>query len=1806
MGTIPACIFILGSIANNFHPTVNIHADMSSLSKSESRRSYSWWWDSHISPKNSKWLQENLTDMDSKVKSMIKLIEEDADSFARRAEMFYKKRPELMKLVEEFYRAYRALAERYNHATGELRHAHRTIARAFPDDQVPFDLVEDSPSKPPAAHDRDPQTPEIKFPVRALFEQDDDLLDNTQGLSELIEKGCLRKLHEMSNENQSLKEKASWEGERAGKSECEVRDLKKALFDMKVEKEDVLHKYQGYLAKLSSVEEELINTQQDSMRLVEKVGRAETEVQTLKEALIELEVEKNAGLVKHKEYLEKISHLEAVVYRLQDNTRGLDMKAMEAESEARDLRDEISKLELEKEEVFNQYKECLEKISILETNVSVSENEVMLLKKKAEIAESEVFELEMALADLKKEKEASAIQYKCCLEKISELEREILGAKKDVKRLNISVLIKNLKLKTAEEKCTFFETSNLSLRTEVGNLAEKIATKDRELLEKQMELENLTTRLDDENFRHVQIEATLQTLQNLHSQSQDDQRALTVELKDVVRLLKDSEENKHFLEEEIQQVRDENRSLSETNVSSAVSMESMQNEILVLREIKERLQKEVSDHVDLSDSLQKEIMSLKEEIKGLNKSYEAIVKQVEAAGLSPKCFGSSIKSLQDDNSKLREIYEKGANENEVLSKKLDNVQGLLKEKVFSEKSALDMKIELERSREEASAWLESHRFVEREKASLVMEKASLLSQLETITETMHKLLKKNAVLENSLSTAKVELEGLREKSKGLEEICELLKNERSFLLTERGNLASKLENVKKRLKSMEKRYMWLEKKYADLEKEKNSAHYQFEELEVSLSVEKQERMSSQLQSETKFAGLESKIHSLQEENSRKKKEFEEELGKSLEAQFELSILQKFIKEMEEKNYSLVVECQKHVEASKLAEKLISELESESLDQQVESEFLVDEIDRLRLIVYQIYKALEPDSDCEDKIENERTVMHHILGNIQDLKCSLSKNENDKQLLLVENSVLLTLLEQLESKGAEIESQKVFLENELETMCEELEMVKNEKDKFLELNGKLRSDANESNQHVAILEAEMENLCRKQAGLRKDYDALKGAYLQVNKDNGNLIRKFCDLKEEKHLLDQHNEAVLMEYLVTANQSAILSDTVKEKIKELDLLLEDLRRQQEVNSGLERETSMLKEKMELQKAENLLLKDCVCKFDKEMQGMGEYNVRIKNEIVSVKECLHQTEGMLLDTEVKLEAAENLNLKLCGTVDELENDVQASMRIKENLEKNILELSENNSIQKMEIECLSKVRTNLASEIGQLREEIGEKLTKEQILSSKLQEKNNEFELWEAEASSFYSDLQVSSTNEILLKSKLRELAGFYRILKNENTSKTSLIEEMKGTICSVESEISGLKSQIYAYSPVVAALRDDITLLEHNALVQAKLKSSRDHESEFPEVGAGPLKSTSETLRDDHSLVSLQNLHTRIKSLGKLMEEKTNKPALLRRSSSKKYKQEDGVEHSKPVRCLGRDKHGTPKIQKIKTKTPSESRTVLTLMKDIPLDRISTSNNLSPKRLRKRANSRADGQMLELLWDNRRELTIGESLRMSYKMTEKDIVYDPFENAKRQAEPPSTDSDMEKELRVDKLEFLQRRNAESERRILDRLAADSVRLETLQATVQILRGNLEANIKSGKSKNADFETVWEQLLEAEDTVEYLADLNGQLVRNIESCPSPDRKASPKLKEAVRIRRRKVSEQAKKGSERIGRLQLELRKIQYVLMKMEEEKKNKGKNMFFTSKSVVLRDFIYNGRKNSGKRKKGPLCGCFRPLDGRNGCS
>ncbi|KAJ9670249.1 hypothetical protein PVL29_026660 [Vitis rotundifolia] len=103
---------------------------------------YSWWWASHIRTKQSKWLEQHLQDMDEKVQYMLKLIQEDGDSFAKRAEMYYKRRPELISFVEETYKSYRALAERYDKISTELQNANNTLASIFPE-QVQFAMDED-------------------------------------------------------------------------------------------------------------------------------------------------------------------------------------------------------------------------------------------------------------------------------------------------------------------------------------------------------------------------------------------------------------------------------------------------------------------------------------------------------------------------------------------------------------------------------------------------------------------------------------------------------------------------------------------------------------------------------------------------------------------------------------------------------------------------------------------------------------------------------------------------------------------------------------------------------------------------------------------------------------------------------------------------------------------------------------------------------------------------------------------------------------------------------------------------------------------------------------------------------------------------------------------------------------------------------------------------------------------------------------------------------------------------------------------------------------------------------------------------------------------------------------------------------------------------------------------------------------------------------------------------------------------------------------------------------------------------------
>ncbi|MBA0610378.1 hypothetical protein Godav_011238 [Gossypium davidsonii] len=1132
---------------------------MATVKHADSKGMYSWWWNSHISPKNSKWLQENLTDMDAKVKQMIKLIEEDADSFARRAEMYYKKRPELMKLVEEFYRAYRALAERYDHATGVLRQAHQTMTEAFPN-QVPVALVDGSPGG--SAIEVYPRTPEVPPPVRALLEPDElqkgalelsshaikrnkafiegsESVTNRKGLKQFHDlfgseestnrvkfmEGRERKglnFHDSGEKKQSLpnnegpdiRARVPSESKRVTKAKMEISTLKSVLSKLEAEKEAGLLEYQQSLERLSSLEREVFRAQEDSWGLNERASQAEVEVQTLKDALTKAEAERDANLVQYQQCLEKVNNLENNISHVQKDAGELNERASKAETEAQALKQDIARVEAEKEDALARYKQCSETIINLEEKLLNAEESFRRMTERAEKAESELETLKQVVFELTKDKEVAELQYQWCLETISSLEHKLACAQEEAQRLNSKIDDGAASLKGAEERCSLLERTNQSLHTELESLVQKVRDQSQELTEKQKELGGLWTSLQEERLRFMEAEISFQTLQHLHSQSQEELRSLAMELENRAQILQVTESCERNLEEELQRVKEENKGLNELNLSSVMSIKNLQDEILSLRETIAKLEAEVALRVDQRNALQQEIYCLKEELNAFSKRHQDMTGHLESVGLNPETFASTMKELQDENTELKYACERDRNEKVDLLEKLKTMEKLIEKNALLENSLSDLNVMLESVHGRVKALEESCQSLLTEKSTLAAEKDALISQLQIATENLEKLSEKNNVLENSLFDANAELGGLRVKAMSLENSCLLLGDEKSGLIRQREGLISELSISQKRLEDSEKRYRGLEKKYMGLEKERELTLSEVEELQKSLDAEKQEYASFMQLNKTRVAAMESQIRFLQGESLCRKKEYEEELGRSMNAHVETFILQKCAKDMKEKNLSLLLECRKLLEASNFSEKLISELELRNSEKEMEIKSLFDRITILRMWLYQMLKALEIDvHGYDDEIKQDLLVIDCIFGGIQKMQNSHLKSLDDNQQFIIENSVLIGLLGQLKLEAENLATEKNSLYQELKVQSEQFLELKTS---LFNTNAELeisRAKLKSLESSCMLLGEEKSGLLTQREGLISELNVSQKRLEDLEERNQGLEEKYVGLEKE---------------------------------------------------------------------------------------------------------------------------------------------------------------------------------------------------------------------------------------------------------------------------------------------------------------------------------------------------------------------------------------------------------------------------------------------------------------------------------------------------------------------------------------------------------------------------------------------------------------------------------------------------------------------------------------------------------------------
>ncbi|KAL2317620.1 hypothetical protein Fmac_031496 [Flemingia macrophylla] len=230
---------------------------------------YSWWWASHIRTKQSKWLDQSLQDMEEKVTETLTVLCDEGDSFAKRAEMYYKKRPELVNFVQEAFRAYKALAERYDHLSKELQSANRTIASVFPD-QVPCQIEEDDEeesdtgtnSSPPDPNNQPqnkptipkvPKTPKKEFRSPSMF---------------LSRKGTLKRTAS------SAKYVPNVMASGLSKVEAleEIDKLQKDILALQTEKEFVRSLYERTYEKYWEIEDQITSMQKRVCSLQDEFG----------------------------------------------------------------------------------------------------------------------------------------------------------------------------------------------------------------------------------------------------------------------------------------------------------------------------------------------------------------------------------------------------------------------------------------------------------------------------------------------------------------------------------------------------------------------------------------------------------------------------------------------------------------------------------------------------------------------------------------------------------------------------------------------------------------------------------------------------------------------------------------------------------------------------------------------------------------------------------------------------------------------------------------------------------------------------------------------------------------------------------------------------------------------------------------------------------------------------------------------------------------------------------------------------------------------------------------------------------------------------------------------------------------------------------------------------------------------------------------------------------------------------------------------------------------------------------------------
>ncbi|XP_020591721.1 protein NETWORKED 1B-like [Phalaenopsis equestris] len=1783
---------------------------MTTYPRAESRRLYSWWWDSHISPKNSKWLQENLTDMDMKVKAMIKLIEEDADSFARRAEMYYKKRPELMKLVEEFYRAYRALAERYDQATGALRHAHRTMSEAFPN-HIPLALPDESLSN---------NAPEMPSPRRSVFDTYD-LQKGAFGMqTPFIDRIALPE----ENNREGLARVKLFEGDDTkGFNEDEEEVVArvrlpqgKVMKSLNFEEEEE----NGHYAKIYVDSKQKENVRYGVKHLQEQISQLSNENQKLK---VQIELESK--------------HL--------DLSRG----------EVQNLRDEMSKLESEKEAALLQHQFSHDSISNLETQISKLKNEIVKLNE----------EMEMAAFKL------SGAEQKClALEKANQsLQLELEEAKIELEELKHFLNVSDQKLMEAEmslqSKEQLYNESNekvMSMTLEIQSLFEKL----KEAGRSKGALEEEVSQLKDQNFtlnehnlacalkmKHLEDEIISLKERNCKLESEIENQAETNRV-----LQQEFESLKH----EKNEIDLNHQGLTKEMEATSLHIESLEAQVKDLQyghsELKESCTKLEEEKLLFLNKL-KDMESVSEKNSVLENSLSDANVELEELREKIVVLEGSCESLNAAVS--THVAEKGALAVQIETL-AENVEKLSNKNKLLENSLDDANTELEGLRSKLRGLEESFQSLSLANSDLIAQKNNLISQVESIQQSLTNLETTHSTLEDKHLNLVKEKELSVKQILNLENSLKVMQNEHASLIHSKSMSLASLQN--QLLLLQEDRQ--IREKELEAEQQRSFSHTteifvlqrHLHDISNSLMIEKQKYESLISSSKIQLAALESQIHLLQEERKIKDDKIEEVELKSMESMLEIFILQRCLSEMKGENFALTQECQKHLQASRSADELIKQLEDRELVQKENIALLREHILKVREGIQRLLEPLNINEKLMNIEGSEVAILPTILGEIKNLHASISGINDENQILGMELLVYLNLLKQSGMEKVFIcrelentEKQSFILQREHRQLFKEYEqlcrdasaadftniMLKAELESFTtklkdssekicnlmkeknaleeenslmfvdamtmenlylffkNLNAENMQQLNATNKQLLILQKEhhqlfeeYEQLCRDASATDFTNITLKAELESFTTKLMDLSEKFCNLMKEKNALEEENSLMFIDAMTLENLYLFFKNLNAENMQQLKLLSDDMCSLHAAKNGLVDEIRASEVRAKAVENENQQFKESLLVLEE-----------LRNRITISEFDLQYAHGFCEELILEVEAKENLlkqksmelsevkgllqsklveATEICRKLETSNKEVDEAKAMRSELENRITVLLEGAAFKDNQIATVNGENETLKEELNRFKAEVEAIKMREQILSSELEEEKEKVAWCEEEIMELFSEVQASEIHATILDEKMFDLASqcegldisamvLRETLKEEIVLKKLHAVELKKKLEDFENENGKLRNNLKVLYPLFTSLGNGISNVEKHLCQLEKLEDDGDQENsslcdqENHEASSG-----------DHGLSSMlgvtemQNLIAKVEALQKLVQ------------GSKTQLHQERLQSASNLESARRE------LVELKQKQSSireenQGRETSNMVKDIELDQVSSSCGAS-----KIQGAESNDQMLNL-WEAA-ATDSNQSSRVSV-----DHGIEVVEEAK--SDKPSSELPTDKDFGVYKMD-ISREIKESQqdwsRRIIKRLAFDAEKLSLLRTSARNLKLKMEKSIPNTRQNRLQFDALKMKLRDAEGAIFDLNDANGKLMMMAEAYSD-----SYNGEEMRRAERSRVSEQARSASERIGMLELELQKIDYIFLKLQEEWESYPAGD--RTPRVLLRDYLY-GRKDKQGNKRGYFCGCVRP--------